>query len=375
MKRTIIPIFLLASLACVPRQAGEGKAYTDIGPASARVEDVLMRNPDSVLAEAVKAYNEKDYARSAAAYLFYVKHNNSDAIALYNLSCCFGLMGDSARAAAFLLASWEKGYKDIQHIRQDTDFDPVRGSSVFKSAMDELENRALARTEWKNKVYVPAATLLPCYVIVPEDYDAEERYPLVIGLHGYGSNYERFSDLFRREPKSDNPRVGFIYAAPCAPYPVSGGSEPGYSWTLREEGLAEKTIWMDSDYITSLPRELIKSYNVDTTRVYLLGFSQGASMAYNIGLNHPELFRGVIAFGGRMDNDLVSAEVLKKAKAKGMKVFIAHGKSDQTVPLEASQDAYRRLKDAGLDVQLNQFEGGHEVPMQTLRFAIEWMGL
>jgi len=373
MKRATVPIVLLFGLACVPRQAGENTAVGAIDPASVRVEDILMRNPDSVLAEAIKSYNEKDYVRSASAYLSYVKHNNSDAIALYNLACCFGLMGDSVRAAAFLMASWGKGYRDIQHIRQDTDFDPVRGSSVFKNAMDELEKKALVGTKGKNKVYVPVATLLPCYVIVPEDYDAEERYPLVIGLHGYGSNYERFSDLFRRDPKSDTAGIDFIYAAPCAPYPITGGTEPGYSWTLREEDLDEKTIWMDSDYITSLLRELIKSYNVDTTRVYLLGFSQGASMAYNIGLNHPELFRGVIAFGGWFDSTMVSAEALKKAK--GMRVFIAHGNSDKAVPIEASLDAYRRLKDAGLDVQLNQFEGGHEVPPQTLRFAIEWMGI
>lgn len=115
--------------------------------------------------------------------------------------------------------------------------------------------------------------------MVPDDYDAEERYPLVIGLHGYGSNYERFSELFRRPYRTDTSRksmkIRFIYAAPCAPHPMATGTEPGYSWTLREEGPGEKTIWMGADYISSLPRELLKSFNVNTTRVYLLGFFTG----------------------------------------------------------------------------------------------------
>lgn len=346
-------------------------------PATLSVEDVLLSNPDSILWEAIDAYNENDYARSASAYLSYIRHNNSDAISLYNLACCFGLMGDSARAAAFLRASWDAGYRDTEHIQQDKDFDRVRESSVFKTAVKEMEKEAKKKSYGKNRVYVTAGSMLPCYVVVPEGYDAEKRYPLVIGLHGYGSNYERFSDLFRKDSKSDTAGkatgVDFIYAAPCAPYPMAGGPEPGYSWTLCEEELGEKTLVMDDDYITSLPLEILKSWNVDTTQVYLLGFSQGASTAYFIGLNHPERFRGVIAFGGWLDSAMVSADALKKAK--GMKVFIAHGKSDQTVPLEASQDAYKRLKDAGLDVQLNHFEGGHEIPIQTLQFAIEWLGI
>ncbi len=379
MKRAITPIVLLVGLACVPRQGREKTASPGPDPAKVSVEDVLMQNPDSVLSEAIKAYNEKNYARSASAYLAYISHNNQDAIALYNLACCFGLMGDSLRAAAFLKASWDAGYRDAEHIRSDTDFDPVRESSVFRNTMEEMRMEALAGSEGKNKLYIPTISLLPCYVVLPDDYDAEEIYPLVIGLHGYGSNYERFSDLFRRPYRTDTSRkpmkIRFIYAAPCAPYPMATGTEPGYSWTLREEGLGEKTVFMGADYISSLPLELLKSFNVDTNRVYLLGFSQGASMAYNIGLNNPDRFKGIIAFGGWQDSSLVSAEALEKCKAKGMKVFIAHGKSDQTVPLEASQDAYRRLRDAGLDVRLNQFEGGHEVPMETLQFSVEWMGL
>jgi phospholipase/carboxylesterase len=377
MKRSITLFALLALAGCTPRQAGEKSMAEAIDPATVSVEDVLLSNPDSILWEAINAYNEKDYASSASAYLSYVSHNNSDAISLYNLACCFGLMGDSTRAAAFLMASWDAGYRDAEHIRQDTDFDRVRESSVFKATVKEMDKEAAEKSYGKNRVYVTAKSMLPCYVVVPEDYNAEDRYPLVIGLHGYGSNYDRFSDLFRRDSKSDTAGkatgVDFIYAAPCAPYPMAGGPEPGYSWTLRDEELGEKSLVMDEDYITSLPLEILNSWNVDTTQVYLLGFSQGASTAYFIGLNHPERFKGVIAFGGWLDSAMVSADALKKAK--GMKVFIAHGKSDQTVPLEAGQDAYKRLKDAGLDVQLNQFEGGHEVPIQTLQFAIEWLGI
>jgi len=377
MKRYITALALLALAGCTPRQTGEKAMAKAIDPASVSVEDVLLSNPDSVLREAINAYNEKDYASSASAYLAYVSHNNSDAISLYNLACCFGLMGDSTRAAAFLKASWDAGYRDAEHIRQDTDFDRVRESSVFRTTVKEMDEEAAEKSYGKNRVYVTAVSMLPCYVVVPEDYDAEKRYPLVIGLHGYGSNYERFSDIFRRSSKADTTEkaagIDFIYAAPCAPYPMAGGPEPGYSWTLREKEMGEKTLRMDEAYITSLPLEILKSWNVDTTQVYLLGFSQGASTAYFIGLNHPERFRGVIAFGGWLDTAMVSAEALKKAK--GMRVFIAHGKSDQTVPLEASQDAYKRLKDADLDVQLNQFEGGHEVPIQTLQFAIEWLGI
>lgn len=69
MKRSFIPFVLLVGLACVPRQAGQGVRSPGFDPAGVRFEDVLMQNPDSVPSEAIKAYNEKDYARSASAYL------------------------------------------------------------------------------------------------------------------------------------------------------------------------------------------------------------------------------------------------------------------------------------------------------------------
>ncbi|MEO0191904.1 MAG: alpha/beta hydrolase-fold protein [candidate division WOR-3 bacterium] len=373
--RRLFVLFLFFS-ACAPRQAGRESGFD---PLSVMPEDVLLPNPDSVLREAQDAYNRKDYPRAASAYLDYVSRNNQNAIALYNLACCFGLMGDSIRASAFLRAAWDAGYWDTLHILRDPDFEPVRGSLAFKSTMDGIMAEATRGTEGKNKVYLSVGTLLPCYVVVPEDYDAEERYPLVIGLHGYGSDPKQFSDLFRRPYKTDTTKksmkISFIYAVPCAPYPVSLGGKPGYSWTPPEGEIGKRAIWMDADYITSLPRELLKSYNIDTTRVYLLGFSQGASMAYTIGLNNYKRFKGIIAFAGWFDTTMVSLESIRKAKAEGMKVFIAHGKYDQSVPVTASMGAYKFLKEIYLDVWISQFEGGHEVPMETLEFAIKWMGL
>jgi pimeloyl-ACP methyl ester carboxylesterase len=46
--------------------------------------------------------------------------------------------------------------------------------------------------------------------------------------------------------------------------------------------------------VTDVLLDLRRRFQVDSDRVFLLGFGEGASMAFDVGLSHPDLFAGVI---------------------------------------------------------------------------------
>lgn len=82
--------------------------------------------------------------------------------------------------------------------------------------------------------------------------------------------------------------------------------------------------------------KLVKEkYNLD--EMYLGGFSQGAIMSYSIGLLYPNELNGIIAFSGRLLEEI--KPLVKKDDCLQKKIFIAHGVQDKTLPVHYSKEA------------------------------------
>jgi phospholipase/carboxylesterase len=117
-------------------------------------------------------------------------------------------------------------------------------------------------------------------------------------------------------------------------------------------------------------------YNIGS--VYLVGFSQGAEMAYLTGLSHPEIIDGIVVFGGRLMPEWLADGAITQAAHTapahghhdGLRVFIAHG--DEDVP-ERAYSARDTLMAAGFDVEYHEFHGGHFIHLDTLHEAEHWM--
>jgi phospholipase/carboxylesterase len=108
--------------------------------------------------------------------------------------------------------------------------------------------------------------------------------PLLLLLHGYGSNAE---DLF----SFANELPDEYYVTAQAPYDLQYGS---YAWYAINFD-ADQNKFSDNeqakssrDLIAGFIDELILNYSIDAKAVSLLGFSQGAILSYAIALSHPE---------------------------------------------------------------------------------------
>lgn len=312
------------------------------------------------------AYLNGEYEEAAKFYLAHLQTNRDDAVSLYNLACCYGLLDKPELAAKYLLQSFKTGYTNLDHIKADPDFTKVRETASFSAAMDSLQiwTERKSRYEGQEK-YIASRHLLPYRLHLPETYDPASTYPLLIGLHGYGDKASAFSRLWRNLENED-----VIFVVPEAPYPLTEG-QIGFSWqppidyASPEAQLAYKLL---TDYIFALQEQVSNEYNVGQT--WILGFSQGAYMGYLLALQNSMRLDGLVACGGGLYPGVVTDSDF--AAARNLKIIISHGKQDQVVPYTEAENARKLLQEKEFsNLRWDEFEGGHTISPTVIQTWLE----
>jgi phospholipase/carboxylesterase len=107
---------------------------------------------------------------------------------------------------------------------------------------------------------------------------------------------------------------------------------------------------------------------LDTRRLAMTGFSDGASYALSLGLTNGNLFTHLIAF---------SPGFMAPGDRRGQPpVFVSHGTRDRVLPIEhCSRRIVPQLDRAGYQVHYREFDGPHTVPESIAREALHWFSL
>lgn len=190
----------------------------------------------------------------------------------------------------------------------------------------------------------------------------------VVLLHGFGADA---SDLF---PLCDflDPEENWTFYVPDAPLEVPIGPHMmGRGWFP----ISLRDLEVGVDFTQIRPPGLDESANVvsdlifhlNSKKLVLGGFSQGAMIATEITLNQPEDVQGLILLSGAL---LDEANWKKKSSAlAGKKILQSHGQNDSVIPFEASRRLHELLKAGGAEIDWLPFGGAHEIPMPVLKKA------
>ncbi len=339
-----------------------------VEPMRMEAGDFLGIDLEGARAKASAAYRAEGYTEAARRYLALLRYDIDDAVSIYNLACCYGLLGEPALAARYLRRAVDAGFRDLTHLQRDPDFNNVRGRPVFDAAVDDMTAQLLTtRVEHGQLVYVGAPSLFPCRVDLPQVRDPEKSYLLVVGLHGVGDNPVHFLEQCRRLGLSSA-----ILVAPQAPYAFRAARGLGYSWWLnapQEERVKDESVALSVNYVADVVSQIKSLYPI--SKVYLFGFSQGGAFSYDVGIGNPGLFDGIASFGGWLEESRVGEDRINQGKS--VRVFIAHGRRDQSNRFQSALDAKELLTKRGYDVTFLPFEGGHELPDEALEAAAQWM--
>lgn len=206
--------------------------------------------------------------------------------------------------------------------------------------------------------------------VVNEPAKRNAKTPVLIMLHGYGSNE---ADLFDISKALDARLITFSLRAPVA---LGEGS---YCWynISRVEGKPfiydYKEVKASTEKILSFISNACRAYKVDSTQVFLMGFSQGAILSYELAALAPKKIKGVMALSGRM---MEETKALKTNWADLVKVkyFIAHGNSDNTIKQEESDKVYEYLKEKNVsDLTYKRYEMPHSICGAELNDIKAWL--
>ncbi len=196
-----------------------------------------------------------------------------------------------------------------------------------------------------------------------------EKNPLLILLHGYGSNAE---DLFSFA--TELPEEYYIISIQ-APYDLQYGS---YAWyAINFDAAQNKFSDIEQakesrDLIVTFIDKISGKYPIDSEKITLIGFSQGAILSYSIGLSYPEKVQKIVAMSGYLMQEIIKEDYLKN-NLFTLKCFISHGIVDQVIPVDWARKSEPFLKNLGIDVVYKEYPVGHGVAPQNFFDFKNWL--
>lgn len=205
--------------------------------------------------------------------------------------------------------------------------------------------------------------------LIREPKIKQEKNPLLLLLHGYGSNE---ADLFSFA--SELPDEYYIISA-RAPYDLQYGS---YAWYAINFD-ADQNKFSDfeqakvsRDLIATFIDELIKTYPIDVKNITLVGFSQGSILSYAVAFSHPEKVKNVIALSGYISEPIFE-ENYKNNDFSNLSVFASHGTVDQVIPVEWARKTKPFLDNLGIESTYKEYPVGHGVAPQNFYDFKNWL--
>lgn len=195
-----------------------------------------------------------------------------------------------------------------------------------------------------------------------------ERSPLLLLLHGVGSNERSMAQL---APAFD-PR--FIVVS--ARSPITLGPD-AYAWfhvafTPNGPSIDAREAEAGWAHIARFIDEAVETYDADPARVFVAGFSQGGIMALAALLTSPERIAGAVAMSGRLLPEVLP-HAASPERLQDKPVLIVHGVADETLGIHFARQAREQLQRFPLAVTYRELSMGHSIVPQSLALVREWL--
>ena len=192
---------------------------------------------------------------------------------------------------------------------------------------------------------------------------AEERGYIVAAVTGYHANATGVGGWNVPYPMLTVPRPPRPAREGAAAGQRPGGAAPGAGRGRGPAGPPPteqdfKRAEQDILYVREL---MLKEYNADPNRVYLMGNSSGGSAVWNVGAKYPELWTAISPSAAPLKDDDFPYD-----KLKTLPVLVVHGDMDTTMQFDGSKAMVDHAKAKGVPVTWLPVPGGMHVDSWAL---------
>ena len=210
---------------------------------------------------------------------------------------------------------------------------------------------------------VLAPDRLPVRTFLPEGYEPNYPYPLVVFFHPRGGSEHQ---VLRLAPLlSDR---NYVCIGLRGPETVTGRKDGGVGYAWGPDGRFDGLI---EDYVFRAVEQTRRLYHVHSERIYLAGLCEGAVQAYRLALAYPERMAGVIALNGSMPQ--YGNPLFRWPEIRPLRAFVGHGIANPFVPLSSARQDCRLLYTAGVDVQMHTYLSTQRLHPDMLRDVNRWI--
>lgn len=238
----------------------------------------------------------------------------------------------------------------------------IRRALVFFFVLSAVS--AFARkqdTGFLNRTVKVSGTTYLYQVFVPNNWTKKQKWPVILFLHGSGERGETGLPqtdvgIGRAIRMSEKPMPFVVVMPQC---------RPDKTWTMPE---------MEAQALAALD-ETVKEFHGDPERVYLTGLSMGGYGTWDIAARYPGKFAAYVpvcgGLEGKSDYPAIGGSLAKDASIPDpyaetarrigkTPVWIFHGDSDTSVPVEESRKMAEALKAEGANYKYTEYPGvGH----------------
>jgi phospholipase/carboxylesterase len=226
---------------------------------------------------------------------------------------------------------------------------------------------------------------------IPQRYEPNYPYPLLVLLHGRGGDEQQ---MVRSMPAlSWRNYVGLSVRGPEVA--IKRGRPEGFGWgpafarlDRRSPGLvppcseaevvrrrllesSPDAIDILEDGIFAAIRQTRRTLHVHSERIYLVGIGEGASVAYRLGLSYPERFAGVVALNGWIPGGFRPLARLKECR--DLRILVVHGEWNARVPVRSARRDVATLRAGGLRVAFQSYPCAHRLTSPMLADVDTWL--
>jgi len=169
----------------------------------------------------------------------------------------------------------------------------------------------------------------PVDIKLPPGFDGSHDYPLIIGLHGYGSSGFVHVAYFGLAKLVSEDKA--LLLAPDGT--IDNGGSPFWN---ADPACCDFNNKMPDDvgYIGKIIDDVIAAYPIDKSRVFVIGHSNGGYMAYRMACERPDVITAIAGLAGAASSVPASC-----TPSRDINVLHIHGTADETVPYAAGVGA------------------------------------
>ena len=231
--------------------------------------------------------------------------------------------------------------------------------TVFLSACNSNEKNSVVpnleiRKGLLNRSLLYQNQIREYLLYIPQSYNEDIPSPVMLNFHGFGGTAQRH--LRNSDMRTLSESKGFILIYPQG---TLLGNYPHWNPSSIEEG--NKSSADDLGFIDKLLTTLPEKINIDTSKIYACGYSNGGFFSYGLACNLTNQIAAIGSVAGTMISD-----TYENCYATVPKPMInIHGANDPIVPYEGAQglisirnvlDFWSKLNLA-TDIETNFFEG------------------